>query len=115
MENEKSSTTCKLDLSELDTFSVKNMSAIFYNSQAISIVGLENFNTSNVNNMISMFRGSQATSLDLSSFVTSNVTDMTDMFRSSKDTTGYAKDINEASKFNATSYKPDNLNFIPKP
>ena len=61
-----------------------------------------------------MFNSSQATTLDLSSFDTSNVTNMEKMFYSSKATTGYARTQADADKFNASSSKPTDLNFVVK-
>ena len=61
-----------------------------------------------------MFYQSQATSLDLSSFDTSNVDDMSAMFMRSQATTGYAKTCEDATRFNASSNKPDTLTFTVK-
>ena len=63
------------------------MSGMFNDSKAISIIGLDKFNTAKVTNMSWMFSGSEATTLDLSSFDTSNVTNMISMFEESKATT----------------------------
>ncbi len=75
-----------LNLNNLDTSKVTDMSRMFYGSKATTL-DLSNFNTSKVTNMSSMFDGSVATILDLTSFDTSNVTDMSDMFYGSKATT----------------------------
>ena len=88
-----------LDLSSFDTSKVTDMSNMFSYSQATSI-DLSSFDTSNVANMSYMFWNSQATSLDLSSFDTSKVTNMSRMFASSKVTSGYARNQDEADKFN---------------
>ena len=79
--------TSSLDLTNLDTSNVTDMSWMFENTSATSIKGLDNFNTSKVTNMIGMFDNSKATTLDLSSFNTSNVTDMSHMFWNSQATT----------------------------
>ncbi|EAF9239159.1 BspA family leucine-rich repeat surface protein [Listeria monocytogenes] len=71
-----------LDLSNLDTSNVTNMSNMFAGSTATSL-DVSNFDTSNVTNMSNMFAGSTATSLDVSNFDTSNVTDMSIMFEGS--------------------------------
>ncbi|EAF6118322.1 BspA family leucine-rich repeat surface protein [Listeria monocytogenes] len=68
-----------LDLRNLDTSNVTNMTAMFYESAATSL-DMSSFKTSNVTTMFNMFYGSAATSLDLSSFDTSNVTSMANMF-----------------------------------
>ena len=88
-----------LDLSGFNTSNVTDMRNMFYNSQAISI-DLSSFNTSNVTDMSRMFAESKVASLDLSSFDTSNVTNMRGMFISSKVTSGYARNQDEADKFN---------------
>ena len=61
-----------------------------------------------------MFYNSQATSLNLSSFDTSKVTTMSYMFRHSQATTGYARTQADANRFNASSDKPEGLNFVVK-
>ena len=80
----------------------------------VKTIDLSSFDTSNVTNMERMFYFSKATTLDLSSFDTSNVTNMEKMFYNSKATTGYARTQADADKFNASSGKPTNLNFIVK-
>ena len=67
-----------IDLSNLDTSKVTDMSSMF-NSCGLTSLDLSSFNTSNVTNMSGMFRG-PLSSLDLSSFDTSKVTDMSYMF-----------------------------------
>jgi prepilin-type N-terminal cleavage/methylation domain-containing protein len=102
-----------LDLSNFDTSNVKNMRGMFFGSNAITL-NLSNFNTSNVTNMQLMFSGSKAKVLDLSSFDTSSVTNMNNMFQNASATTGYARNDEEATKFNATSGKPSGLTFVVK-
>ena len=102
-----------LDLSSFDTSNVTGMSFMFNSSQATTL-DLSSFDTSNVTDMSFMFNSSQATTLDLSSFDTSNVTNMEKMFYSSKATTGYARTQADADKFNASSSKPTDLNFVVK-
>ena len=72
-----------IDLSSFDTSKVTDMSRMFFASAAMEIKGLDKFNTSNVTNMSMMFSSSAATSLDLSNFDTLNVTNMSSMFTSS--------------------------------
>ena len=102
-----------LDLSGFDTSNVTTMVAMFALSR-VKTIDLSSFDTSNVTNMERMFYFSKATTLDLSSFDTSNVTNMEKMFYNSKATTGYARTQADADKFNASSGKPTNLNFIVK-
>ena len=109
-----SSKATTLDVSSFNTSNVTNMSYMFSNSEATTL-DLSSFDTSKVTDMSGMFRNSKATTLDLSSFDTSNVTDMRNMFRSSAATVGYARTQADADKFNASSNKPDGLNFVVKP
>ena len=102
-----------LDLSGFDTSNVTTMVAMFALSR-VKTIDLSSFDTSNVTNMERMFYLSKATTLDLSSFDTSNVTNMEKMFYTSKATTGYARTQADADKFNASSSKPTDLNFVVK-
>ena len=104
----------KLDVSLLNTENVTAMGAMFFGSKATEIIGLDNFNTSNVTDMSYMFASSSLPEFDLSSFDTSNVTDMSNMFSDSKATTGYARTQADADKFNASSGKPPHLIFVVK-
>ncbi len=69
-----------LNLNNLDTTKVTNMSGMFAYNTATEIKGLDKFNTSNVTSMWQMFFYSKATTLNLSSFDTSKVTSMSSMF-----------------------------------
>ncbi len=72
-----------LDLSSFVTSSVTDMNYMFVSCQALASLNLNGFVTSSVINMNAMFADCQAlVSLDLSSFVTSSVTDMANMFGS---------------------------------
>ena len=102
-----------LDVSNLFTENVTNMECMFAGSQATEL-NLTNFDTSKVTNMSHMFMFSKATSLDLSSFNTSNVTDMFGMFMGSSAKTGYARTLADADKFNNTTNKAYELNFVVK-
>jgi surface protein len=71
----------ELDLSNLDTSNVRDMSSMFSGMSGLTNIDVSSFNTSNVTNMSSMFSGmSGLTNIDVSSFNTSNVTDMNSMF-----------------------------------
>ncbi len=70
-----------MDLSNLDTSNVTNMSDMFYDCGGLTSLDLSSFDTSNVTDMSDMFYGCGGlTSLDLSSFDTSKVTNMRHMF-----------------------------------
>ena len=85
--------TNSIDVSNLDTSNVTDMSAMFagvlaglnssYEPMATNIIGLEKFNTSKVTNMYSMFSDGAFSSLNLSNFDTSKVTNMAWMFANS--------------------------------
>ena len=73
-----------LNLSNLDTSNVRNMSNMFYLCTSLTSLNLSNLDTSNVRDMNGMFNGcTSLTSLDLSSFKTSFVTNMEYMFSGS--------------------------------
>ena len=70
-----------LNVSNLDTSQVTNMSNMFYACMGLTSLDLSNFDTSKVTNMSNMFEWcSKLTSLDLSNFNTSQVTTMDGMF-----------------------------------
>ena len=70
-----------LDVSNLNTDSVTDMSYMFNAASSLGSLDLSSFNTSNVTDMAHMFHGDiYLTELDLSSFDTSNVTNMSHMF-----------------------------------
>ena len=69
-----------IDLSNVDTSNVTNMSFMFY-SCGLTNLDVSGFDTGNVTDMLCMFWGcSSLKSLDLSGFDTGNVTDMGSMF-----------------------------------
>ena len=76
-----------LNVSNWDTSNVTNMSHMFSNCyKLIEIIGIENFNTSNVTSFcggdFGLFSNCESlTQLDLSNWDTSNITDMCYMFR----------------------------------
>ena len=70
-----------LDLSNFDTSSVTDMNHMFSGCWRLKSLDVTNWNTSSVKNMGSMFNGcSDLTSLDVTNFDTSSVTDMSFMF-----------------------------------
>ncbi|WP_120139183.1 BspA family leucine-rich repeat surface protein, partial [Listeria monocytogenes] len=75
----KNATSINVD--NLDTSNVTNMSFMFWVNSATSL-DVSNFDTSKVTNMNYMFGQTSATSLDVSNFDTSKVTDMSMMFYS---------------------------------
>ena len=80
---QKFNNVINLDVSNLDTSKVANMSYMFYEMKKLSELNITDFNTSKVTNMDSMFAGGNSLkNLDLSSFDTSSVLDMAYMFSS---------------------------------
>ncbi|EAG4503500.1 BspA family leucine-rich repeat surface protein [Listeria monocytogenes] len=78
------SDSTSIDVSNFDTSSVTNMYCMFRFCDVATSIDVSNFNTSNVTNMGSMFSyASAATSIDVSKFDTSKVTNMNGMFRDS--------------------------------
>ncbi|MBQ9437674.1 MAG: BspA family leucine-rich repeat surface protein, partial [Lachnospiraceae bacterium] len=70
-----------LNLNDLNTSSVINMSNMFCNFYSLENLDLSGFDTSKVTDMSCMFAGCESMeSLDLSGFVTSNVINMSNMF-----------------------------------
>ncbi|MDD3453503.1 MAG: BspA family leucine-rich repeat surface protein [Bacilli bacterium] len=70
-----------LNLDNFDTSLVTDMSYIFKSLYDLTSLDLSSFNTSNVTNMLGMFSSlTTLTSLDVSNFDTSNVTNMSNMF-----------------------------------
>ena len=70
-----------LDLSDVDTSNINNMSFTFCYCSSLVSLNLSNWNTSNVIKMNTMFSSSNSlTELDLTSFDTSKVTTMNGMF-----------------------------------
>ena len=70
-----------IDLSNINTENVVNMSGMFLGCSSLTSLDVSNFNTANVTDMSGMFSGcSSLTDLNLSNFNTSNVTDMSLMF-----------------------------------
>ena len=75
------SKTTTMNLANLDTSRVTNMSSMFSACSGVTSLDVSNFDTSKVTNMSSMFNScSSLTSLDVSNFDTSKVTNMSSMF-----------------------------------
>ena len=72
-----------INLPELNTSSVTDMSGMFYWDSSLKNLDLSQFNTSKVQTMRSMFNATGITKLDLSTFDTSSVIDMGWMFADS--------------------------------
>ena len=71
----------EIDLSNVDTSNVSNMTSMFQDCSSLTSLDVTNFNTSVVTTMQNMFIGcGKLTSLELSNFNTSKVTTMRDMF-----------------------------------
>ena len=106
-----------LNVSNFDTSNVTDMGGMFSWCFGLTSLDLSNFDTSSVTDMGFMFYGCPGlTSLDLSTFDTSNVTVMNAMFHGcSSLSTAYARTQADADKFNSSSNKPSNVNFIVKP
>lgn len=81
-----------LDLSGFDTENVANMRAMFYRAYIGGNLNMSNFNTSNVKNMSYMFDSCNIEAIDASSFNTEKVLTMIQMFCSTS-----ACDINVSS------------------
>ena len=95
----------ELDVSSWDTSNVTDMNNIFVNCLSLISLDLSNFDTSNVTNMRQMFQNcSRLTELDLSNFDTSNVTDMYYMFNGCQSLTSLDVSNLDTSKVTNMSY-----------
>lgn len=75
------SSLTNVDMSNLDTSNVTDMSYMFYKCISLTSINLSDLDTSNVINMSSVFSGcSGLTSINLSGLDTSKVTDMSNIF-----------------------------------
>ena len=100
-----------LNVHEIDTSKVTNMSGMFQSCNKLTSLDVSGFDTSNVTNMAYIFNGCRLlTSLDVSGFDTSNVTNMAYMFNAcnnltSLDVSGFntSKVTNMSYMFNACS------------
>ena len=87
-----------LDVSGFNTAKVTNMSGMFYGCWALTSLDVSGFNTANVTNMSKMFGCFVLTSLDVSGFNTEKVTDMSYMFQCCSSLT-----LLDVSGFNTTN------------
>ncbi len=106
-----------INLSNFDTSNATSMYHMFSGAERLTYLELSSFDTSKVTNMSYMFASlGSLRNLDISSFDTTNVTDVSYMFQYSLEiTTAYARTQTDANKFNSSSNKPSNVNFIVKP
>lgn len=95
----------KIDLRNVDTSKVTNMSEMFRSCQ-VKELNLSNFDTSNVSNMSYMFSECEAHSLNLSGFDTHNVENMYSMFLHCK-----AKELN-LSSFDTSNVRDMSWMFV---
>ena len=80
-------------LDNLDTSNVENMIGMFNGCKSITSLKLDKFDTSNVTDMSTMFSGMyNLVELDISKFDTSNVTDMNGMFSACRSITSLKLD-----------------------
>ena len=105
-----------LDVSSLNTEKVTNMSAMFAANgttmELTEIIGLENFDTSNVTDMNTMFQNcGKLTSLNVSSFNTEKVTNMSYMFCAGSGKTMVLTEIIGLEKFNTSKVTDMNTMF----
>ena len=86
---------------------------MFYNCQNLTLLDLNNFNTSNVTNMSHMFHFcSKLTSLDLSNFDTSEVTNMQSMFANCTSLTSLDLSNFDTSKVTSMGYMFNDCNKL---
>jgi MoxR-like ATPase len=69
-----------VQLGQIDTSLIKDMSGLFEDSERSDFSGLEYWNTSQVVNMSRMFSGAKAFNYPIGNWDTSHVTDMNRMF-----------------------------------
>lgn len=87
-------------LENLDTSKVENMSNMFKGCSSLTNLDVSHFDTSNVTNMSGMFEGcTNITELDVSNFDTSKVTDMNNMF----------KDCNSLTNLDVSGFNTSNV------
>jgi len=96
------SSLTRLDLSSFDTSNVTDMSYMFVICNSLTELNVTSFNTGNVTDMHGMFNNcSSLTSLDVSNFNTSNVIDMFAMFSGCSSLTSL-----DISNFNTSLARP---------
>ena len=100
----------------ISTPSLKTVNQMFYQLPKLKRLDLRGMDTSHVTSMFSMFSGNTGLEyLDLSTFETNDSQNMSWMFYGcSSLTTAYAKTQADADRFNASSNKADNVQFVVK-
>ena len=102
-----------LNLSNLDTSQVTNMSNMFYACKGLTSLNLSNFDTSKVIDMSDMFTYcSGLTSLDLSNFDTSQVIKMSGMFTACMGLTSLDLSNFDTSKVSGMNYMFSNCSGL---
>ena len=90
--------TTEIDLSNIDSSKVTDMSYMFYSCTKLQKINFGNINTSSVKNMRSLFQScNNLNAVDISKFDTSSVTDMEQMFSDC-----YNLEIIDVSNFNTS-------------
>ncbi len=88
-----------INLGDIDTSKITDMSWLFHNTPRTDFSGIENWDVSNVENMESMFEGAASFNADISKWDVSNVEDMGEMFA---EATSFNADI---SKWNVSNVR----------
>ena len=105
-----------IDLSHLNTSSVKNMASMFYGCHSLKSIDLYDTDTSSVEDMNNMFKDCISLEmLDLSCFDTSLVTNMDSMFNGCQSLIYldlYHFNLEKISKFNSVFTGADNLLYV---
>lgn len=96
----------EVDLSNLDTSKVVDMSSLFYGCSSLKSINVDNIDTSNVENMRSLFAYCKnLESIDLNKLNTSNVTDMSNMFLE-------CQSLKELDLKNLDTSKVENMSYM---
>lgn len=94
-----------MNLTGFNTENVEKMNTMFYQSETTNVIGLDNFDTSNVTDMKEMFKSCKIEYIDLSSFNMNNVTNYDNMFMSITSKKIYAKSEKEKEIFESSVTK----------
>lgn len=109
-----------IDLKNVDTSNVTDMSSMFSWCSSLTTLDLSSFDTSNVTQMPAMFLNSGITTVDLSSFDTSKVTNFYWMFRNMGPTTTvttktvYVRSQEDITRFKTAGEGSSAVNYIIK-